>query len=287
MDIYLVDGTYELFRHYYVIPSHLNKQKEEVAATRGVVASIIGMLESGIRHIGVATDHLIHSFRNDMWHGYKTDKDVPSNLLTQFPLLETALQALGVVVWPMMELEADDAIAAAALSLGKSGHVERVVICSPDKDFAQCVRGDQIVQLDRRKKIFRNETGVIARFGVPPSSIPDWLALVGDVADGYPGIHGWGEKSASMILGKYGHLENIPKDVKNWEVWPRHSVNLSNTLQEDMKLALLFRDLATLRTNEPKIKSPNELHWKSPSGEFEKVCKRLDALALAKRAHKL
>jgi 5'-3' exonuclease len=222
-----------------------------------------------------------------MWPGYKTDEGVPKNLLSQFPLLEESLQALGVTVWPMVELEADDAIAAAALSLSKMRQVKRVVICSPDKDFAQCVRNDRIVQLDRRKQLFRNEAGVLERFGVKPSSIPDWLALVGDTADGYPGLEGWGEKSASLVLGKYGHLEKIPVNVEDWEVWPRHSVNLAGTLQDDMKHALLFRDLATLRTERPKIRAVRELYWKGPRPNFKKICLRLDTPELVKKVSTL
>ncbi len=218
MDVYLVDGTYELFRHFYAMPPHLNDSGEEVAATRGVLGSVAGMLESGITHIGVATDHVIESFRNDLWPGYKTSEGMDPRLLGQFTLLEDALQSMGVVVWPMVELEADDALAGAAASLSSFSEVGLVYICSPDKDLAQCVRGDRVVQLDRRKRQVRNETAVLERFGVPPGSIPDYLALVGDSADGYPGLSGWGERSAGVVLGFYGHLEAIPPDAGDWQV---------------------------------------------------------------------
>jgi 5'-3' exonuclease len=282
-----VDGTYELFRHYYAWPSLVNSQREEIAATRGVVESIIGILESGITHIGVATDHVIHSFRNEMWPGYKTDEGVPPNLLSQFPLLEESLEALGLVVWPMVELEADDAIAGAAKSVGKLKGMDRVVICSPDKDFAQLIQGDHIVQFDRRKQLFRNEAGVVKRFGVHPKSIPDWLALVGDTADGYPGLEGWGEKSASTVLASYGHLEDIPLSSTEWKVKPRSADRLASTLQENFKLALLFRDLATLRIREPSISSLKQLYWTGPRPAFGEICKRLDAAGLVEKVAKL
>ncbi len=277
MDAYLVDGTYELFRHFYALPSHVNDGGEEVGATRGVLGSIVGMLESGVTHIGVATDHVIESFRNDLWPGYKTSEGVDPHLLAQFPLLEEALQAMGVVVWPMVELEADDAMAAAAASLSTLREVGRVYLCSPDKDLAQCVRDDRVVQLDRRAQQVRNEAGVRDRFGVLPASIPDYLALVGDSADGYPGLPGWGERSTAAILGRYGHLEAIPPSAADWQVKVRGADRLATTLQESFKLALLFRDLATLRTKEPAISSPDEVCWRGPGPSFEAMCKRLDA----------
>jgi 5'-3' exonuclease len=287
VDIYLVDGTYELFRHFYAIPTQTNDKGEEVAATRGVLNSIAGMLESGITHIGVATDHVIESFRNNLWPGYKTGEGVDPRLLSQFPLLEDALQAMGVVVWPMVELEADDALAGAAASLGKLPKVGRICICTPDKDLAQCVRNDRVVQLDRRARSVRNEAGVIEKFGVPPSSIPDYLALVGDDADGYPGLEGWGEKSTASVLGVYKHLEAIPRKAETWKAQPRSAVKLASTLQNNFKLALLFRDLATLRTREPVIKSPKELNWRQPRRSFPALCKRLDDSRLADRVAKL
>lgn len=272
----MVDGTYELFRHFYAMPAHSNERGEEVAATRGVLESIAGMLESDVTHIGVATDHVIESFRNDLWPGYKTGEGVDPRLLAQFPLLEESLGAMGVVVWPMVELEADDALAGAAMSLSKLPQVSRVYICTPDKDLAQCVRDDRVVQLDRRARHVRNEDGVREKFGVSPTSIPDYLALVGDTADGYPGLTGWGEKSASAVIDVYGHLEAIPRSALDWKVNVRSADRLAETLQGNFKLALLFRDLATLRTNEPRVRSPNQIHWTGPRPAFEQICKRLD-----------
>jgi 5'-3' exonuclease len=287
VDIYLVDGTYELFRHFYAMPINASDRGEEVAATRGVLDSIAGMLEAGVTHIGVATDHVIESFRNNLWPGYKTSEGVDPRLLSQFPLLEEALQAMGIVVWPMVELEADDALAGAAASLSQLSKVNRVYLCSPDKDLAQCVRDDRVVQLDRRARSTRNEAGVIERFGVSPSSIPDYLALVGDDADGYPGLEGWGEKSTATVLKIYNHLEAIPPKAENWEVQPRTATRLAAVLQTNFKLALLFRDLATLRTKEPVITSPDEVRWLGPSPTFQAMCKRLDAAQLFDRTAEL
>ena len=282
-----MDGTYELFRHFYAIPTQANGKGEEIAATRGVLNSIAGMLESGIRHIGVATDHVIESFRNNLWAGYKTSEGVDPRLLSQFPLLEEAMQAMGVVVWPMVELEADDALAGAAASLSKLPRVGRVYICTPDKDLAQCVRDNRIVQLDRRARVVRNEAGVKEKFGVPPSSIPDYLALVGDDADGYPGLEGWGDKSTAIVLGIYKHLEAIPPKAENWKVQPRSATRLAEVLETNFNLALLFRDLATLRTREPKISSPEEIRWTGPRTGFPEICKRLDDAKLVERVAKI
>jgi len=287
LDVYLVDGTYELFRHFYALPSHVTARGEEVAATGGVLGSIAGMLESGVTHIGVATDHVIESFRNDIWPGYKTSEGMDPRLLAQFIPLEDALRAMGVVVWPMVELEADDALAAAATSLGLISEVSRIYICSPDKDLAQCVRTNRIVQLDRRTGTLRDEAGVRDRFGVPPSSIPDYLAFVGDSADGYPGLKGWGERSTATVLGFYGHLEAIPRDAADWEVRPRGAERLAATLQANFQLALLFRGLATLRTKEPVIVSPDELYWRGPNPAFAATCKRLESPQLASRVAEL
>ncbi len=287
MDVHLLDGTYELVRYFYALPSHLNGSGEEVGAIRGVLESVAGMLESGATHIGVATDHVIESFRNDLWPGYKTSEGVDPRLLVQFPILEEALQAMGVVVWPMVELEADDALAGAAASLSRFSKVGRVFICSPDKDLAQCVRENRVVQLDGRARRVRNEEGVRERFGVQPASIPDYLALVGDSADGYPGLSGWGERSAAAVLSIYGRLESIPPSSEDWEVTVRRSDRLARTLRENFKLALLFRDLATLRTKEPRIASPDEVCWRGPSPSFAAMCKRLDALELADRIAEL
>ncbi len=287
MDVHLVDGTYELFRHFYAIPQHLNNKGEEVAATSGVLGSLAGMLESGVTHIGVATDHVIESFRNGLWPDYKTSEGMDPLLLAQFPILEEALEAMGVVVWPMVELEADDALAGAAASLSRFSEVDRVYICSPDKDLAQCVRDDRVVQLDRRARRVRNEEGVRERFGVPPASIPDYLALVGDSADGYPGLSGWGERSAAAVLRVYGHLEAIPHRANDWQVKVRSADRLVATLRENFKLALLFRDLATLRTKEPRIASPDKVYWRGPDPSFPAMCRRLDAAELANRVAEL
>ena len=287
MDVYLVDGTYELFRHFYAVPPQINTAGEEIGATRGVVASVVSILESGVQHVGVATDHVIESFRNDLWPGYKTSEGVDPRLLVQFPLLEEALQSMGVVVWPMVELEADDALAGAASSLAPFKKVRRVYICSPDKDLAQSVRKSRIVMLDRRRNKIIDEKGVVEKFGVSPTSIPDFLALVGDSADGYPGLEGWGEKSASMVLAEYRHLEKIPTNVESWKAKPRTADKLASTLRENLKLAFLFRDLATLRTSEPVINAPDELLWNGPSGTFAEMTRRLEAPELVERIAKI
>src|SRR5688500_13683861 len=216
MDVHLIDGTYELFRHYYALPSARDRAGMEVAAVRGVLASVLAMMNGGARYVGVATDHVIESFRNRLWPGYKTGAGIEPDLLAQFPLLEEALSALGVAVWPMVEFEADDALAAAAALAAADPRVERVIVCTPDKDLAQCVRGTRVVQLNRRTRVTFDEAGVTAKFGVPPASIPDYLALVGDAADGYPGLQGWGAKSTAAILARFGHFEAIPDDWREW-----------------------------------------------------------------------
>src|ERR1700753_1487407 len=218
MQVHLIDGTYELFRHYYALPKVRDNTGQEVAAVRGVLASLMGMFGHGVTHMGVATDHVIESFRNDLWPGYKTGEGVEPELLAQFPLLEEALSALGIVVWRMVEFEADDALAAAAHAAESDPRVERVIICTPDKDLGQCVRGERVVQLNRRTRVTLDEAGVIRKFGVPPESIPDYLALVGDTADGYPGLAGGGEKSTAAVLAKYRRLEAIPGDWNQWAV---------------------------------------------------------------------
>ena len=212
MKIYLVDGTYELFRHYFAVPKARDAEGREVGAVRGVLASVLAMMHSGVTHIGVATDHVIESFRNNLWAGYKTGEGVEPDLLSQFPILEEVLSAAGIVVWPMVEFEADDALGTAAARFKKNKTVEQILICSPDKDLTQLVSGDRIVCWDRRRDIIINEAGVVEKFGVSPQSIPDWLALVGDSADGYPGIPGWGAKSASVVLAQYKHMQSIPND---------------------------------------------------------------------------
>ena len=289
--VHLVDGTYELFRHFYGAPPRAADGGGEVGAVRGVVSSVLSMLSSGATHVGVATDHVIESFRNGLWPGYKTGEGVDELLMAQFPLLETALEALGVVVWAMIELEADDALASAAAVAGDDPGVDRVLICTPDKDLAQCVQGTRVVQLDRRKQTVTDEDGVRARYGVGPGSIPDWLALVGDSADGFPGLQGWGKQSASAVIGHYGHLEAVPADAADWDPAVRAAVRsaprLATRLAEDMDHALLFRDLATLRVDRSLLPSVDGLAWRGPSEEFEAVAQFLRDPGLADRADAL
>jgi 5'-3' exonuclease len=277
LEIYLVDGTYELFRHYYALPSARDQDGREVAAVRGVLASMLGMIKGGATHLAVATDHVIESFRNQLWPGYKTSEGVEPELLAQFPLLEEVLSAAGIMVWPMIEFEADDAIAAAAFCAAKHKDVARVIICTPDKDLAQCVSGSRIVQLNRRTRVTMDEAGVIQKFGVLPESIPDYLALVGDAADGYPGLRGWGAKSSAAVLGKFLHLEAIPKDWREWRVNAANAVALAETLGRDWENALLFRRLATLRTDKELFDDVEELRWRGPTPAFDALAARMDA----------
>ena len=268
MRVHLVDGTYELFRHFYGAPPLLDASGNERGAVAGVVRSLIGMLEGGATHVGVATDHVIESFRNDLYAGYKTSEGVDPVLLQQFTPLEEGIAALGVTIWPMIEVEADDALAAAAFAAEQDPRVEQVIICTPDKDLGQCVRDDRVVQLDRRSGVVRNEGGVIEAFGVPPSSIPDYLALVGDSADGFPGLPGWGPKSARTVLAEYRTLEKIPGSSSEWKVVVRGAPKLAATLREHWEDAMLFRHLATLRTDVPRI-TVDELEYRGPRPEFE------------------
>ena len=277
LEVYLVDGTYELFRHYYALPSALDATGQEVAAVRGVLASVLGMIKGGASHIAIATDHVIESFRNELWPGYKTSDGVPADLLSQFPLLEEVMSAAGVVVWPMVEFEADDALAAAAVAAARDRKVERVVICTPDKDLAQCVRGSRIVQLNRRTRVTIDEDGVVKKFGVSPESIPDYLALVGDAADGYPGLPGWGAKSSAAILAKFKHLESIPADHREWRANVTNAGTLAATLVRERDRALLFRTLATLRTDLALFENVDELRWGGPTAVFDQLAARLDA----------
>jgi 5'-3' exonuclease len=278
VDVYLIDGTYELFRHYYAVPSARDRDGREVGAVRGVLVSLLAMMRSGT-HIAVATDHVIESFRNGMWPGYKTGEGIAPDLMSQFPLLEEMLSALGVAVWPMIEYEADDALAAAAAKAADDPRVTRVVICTPDKDLAQCVRGTRVVQMDRRRRTIRDEAGVVARFGVAPASIPDYLALVGDTADGYPGLPGWGAKSAAAVLAKYGHLESIPADAATWGVNAARAGALAATLERERDRAFLFRDLATLRTDIALFGDVGELCWSGPTSAFADLAQQLDLAA--------
>jgi len=269
LEIHLIDGTYELFRHYYALPSARDRDGREVAAVRGVLASVLGMIRGGATHVAVATDHVIESFRNGLWPGYKTGEGVEPDLLAQFGLLEEVLSAAGVVVWPMVEFEADDALAAGAAIAERDARVERVIICTPDKDLAQCVRGTRVVQLDRRRRITIDEAGVAAKFGVLPVSIPDYLALVGDAADGYPGLPGWGAKSSAAVLAKFVHIESIPADWRDWSVNAANARALANTLATERERAMLFRTLATLRTDIALFGDVDELRWLGPKPGFD------------------
>jgi 5'-3' exonuclease len=283
LDIYLVDGTYELFRHFYAMPSARDENGREVAAVRGVLASVMGMINKGATHIAVATDHIIESFRNELWPGYKTSQGIEPELWAQFPLLEEVLTAAGLVVWPMTEFEADDALAAAARASAGDLRVERVIICTPDKDLAQCVRGDRVVQLNRRTGVTLNEAGVVKKFGVTPESIPDYLALVGDSADGYPGLPGWGAKSSAAVLAKFLHLESIPREAGDWHVNAANAGTLAATLAREWESALLFRKLATLRTDISLFSEVDELHWRGTGSGFEEIKARLDRATTDKR----
>ena len=282
MRIHLIDGTYELFRHYY---GAKDAPESRTAATRGVLGTVVGMLADGATHVGVATDHVIESFRNELWPGYKSSAGMPEPLLAQFPLLEEALQALGVAVWPMVELEADDGLASAAALAAENPDVEQVAIWTPDKDLGQCVRGNRVVQVDRRSGKVLDEAGVEEKFGVPPVSLPDWLALVGDSADGYPGIAGFGKKTAAVILQRYGHVRDIPAD--GWDVAVRGAATLAATLREQRELATLFVDLATLRIDDSLFDDVDELRWEAPADGFDAMCEHLSATGLRDRAREL
>jgi len=283
LDVHLIDGTYELFRHYYALPSARDEEGREVAAVRGVLASVLGMVKAGATHVAVATDHVIESFRNGLWPGYKTGEGIEPDLWAQFPLLEEVLSAAGIVVWPMVEFEADDALAAAAAAAARDERVEHVIICTPDKDLAQCVQGTRIVQLIRRTGITLDEAGVMKKFGVSPASIPDYLALVGDSADGYPGLPGWGAKSSAAVLAKFVHLESIPADSREWHVNAANAIALAATLSRERDRALLFRTLATLRTDIALFEDVDQLRWKGPTPAFASLAARLDAARTEKR----
>jgi 5'-3' exonuclease len=279
LDVYLIDGTYELFRHFYAVPSARDRDGREVGAVRGVLGSLLRTMTVGTTHIAVATDHVIESFRNRLWPGYKTGAGIEPALWQQFPLLEEALAALGVAVWPMVEFEADDALAAAAEKAAADARVERVFICTPDKDLAQSVRGTRVVQMDRRSRTIRDEAGVVAKFGVAPASIPDYLALVGDAADGYPGLPGWGAKSAAGVLSRFSRLEAIPDDWRQWNANVMNPGALARTFQREREQAFLFRRLATLRTDIPLFANVDELRWTGPGPGFAALATRFDAAA--------
>jgi len=277
MDVHLVDGTYELFRYFYSPGGgHLNGAGVEVGATRGVLRSLVSMLADGATHVGVATDQVVESFRNDLYAGYKDGSGIDPLLLAQFPLVEEALEAAGFTVWAMVEVEADDALGAAARVAAADPDVGRAVICTPDKDLAQCVSDPRIVQFDRRAGVFRDEAGVLEKFGVRPESIPDWLGLVGDTADGFPGLPGWGAKSAAAVLLRYGHLENIPLHAGQWDITVRSAAKLCATLAEHYDDALLFRLIATLQFD-VEVGTPAQWRWAGPTPAFAEICDRIDA----------
>jgi 5'-3' exonuclease len=288
MEIHLVDGTYELFRHYFAVPSHKTSEGIEVAATRGVLGTLVRLLEDGATHIGVATDHVVESFRNDLFDGYKTGEGTPPEIMSQFPLAEALIEAAGFITFPMVEFEADDALASAARIAKEDPSVKRILICSPDKDLAQCVTDDgRVVQFDRRQEVIYDAAGVREKFGVSPSSIPDFLALVGDSADGIPGLPGWGAKSSALLLACYGTIEEIPLDPNKWDVPVRGAEKLAETLSQNFKEAQLYKDLTILRDNVPVISNVSELEWVTPKEHFTELCERLDASKLAERLKNL
>ncbi|MHB1986944.1 MAG: 5'-3' exonuclease [Acidimicrobiales bacterium] len=290
MEVHLVDGTYELFRQFFGQKSRTRLAQDgvDVAATLGVLSSLLTMIDEGTTHLAVATDHRIESFRNQMWPGYKTSRGVAPQLLAQFPILEEALSAMGVLVLAMDELEADDGLASAAAVVDADPSVERVLIWTPDKDLAQCVRGRRVVQVDRRNKVLLDEQAVVAKYGVLPSSIPDWLALVGDSADGFPGLGGWGKQSAAAVLRRYGHIEEIPRAVADWDpglvTSLRSAPALARRLVADWELALLFRDLATLRIDRSLVETTSAFYWRGPLGSFRDTASYLGSPHLAERA---
>jgi len=283
--VHLVDATYELFRAWFALPPSKAPDGREVAATRGVMSTLLRLCrEEGATHVACATDHVVRSFRNELYAGYKTEIGVPEDLLAQFPLVEEGMLALGMVVWPMTEFEADDALAAGAARL--AGRAEQVIIASPDKDLAQCVRGQRVVLLDRRRKQTLDEEGVRAKFGVPPRSMPDWLALVGDSADGYPGLPGWGERSAAVVLSQYGTIEAVPASASAWTVQVRGADRLAATLVERRDEALLYKRLATLREDVPLTESIEDLEWRGAGAELRDFCTRIGFDEFAQRVHR-
>ena len=281
MKVHLVDGTYELFRYHYAP----GRSSSPAAATIGVINSMFSMLEDGVTHIAVATDQVIESWRNELYESYKDGSGIEPELFAQFPLLEEALSLAGFAVWPMVKYEADDGLAAGAAMAAKDARVEKVFICTPDKDLAQCVTEDgRVVQFDRRKRLLIDHAGVIEKYGVPPASIPDYLALVGDTADGFPGLKGWGAKSTATVLSRYGHLENIPESAEEWDVKVRGATKLAATLCQEREDALLFRRIATVDREGPRVGSVDDLAYAGPSPEFHAFCARIQAPGLAERA---
>ncbi len=286
VDVHLIDGTYELFRHFFAVPSRKASDGSEVGALRGVLGNIVMLLEAGATHVAVATDHVVESFRNDLWPGYKDGSGIEPDLLSQFHPTEEALGLLGVAVWPMIEFEADDGMAAGAAMAADDDRVRQVFICTPDKDLGQCV-GGKVVQWDRRADEIIDAAGVEAKFGVRPESIPDYLGLVGDSADGFPGLRGWGAKSTSAMLSHYGYIENIPVSANDWAVKVRGAAGLAATLDAERDLALLFRRIATVRTDAPVSDGIDELAWRGPHSGFEDLCDQIGAGPLFERVMNL
>ena len=284
MDVHLIDGTYELFRYFYGAPSHVTDAGQEVAAVRGVVGSLLTLVDEGATHVGVATDHVVTSFRNDLYEGYKTDEGMDPAIMSQFGLLEEALAAAGFVVWPMVEQEADDGLASAARLAAADDRVDRVWICTPDKDLGQCV-GGKVVQFDRRKGLRSGPAEVEAKFGVPPAAIPDYLGLVGDTADGFPGLPGFGAKTAAALLSRYGTIDAIPADPAAWDVTVRGAAKLASTLAEHAEDAALFRRIATVVDDLPLFDDVESLRWRGPTDRFAELAERLDATRLVARSH--
>ena len=287
MKVHLVDGTYELFRHFFAVPSHADKSGADVGALRGVLGTVLSLLEKGATHIGVATDHVVESFRNDLYDGYKSGEGIDPDLFGQFHPLEDALEALGVTVWRMKEFEADDGLASASALAWAEPDVEQILLLTPDKDLAQCVQGNRVVMVDRRKDLILDEDGVREKFGVSPASIPDYLALMGDSADGFPGLKGWGAKSAATILARWIALEEIPANEDDWDVKIRGAKRLAESLQQGREDAALFKDLATLRTSADIGESPHLWRWQGPTPAFAAVCEHLRANHIAERAARL
>ena len=285
-DVHLIDGTYELFRHFFAVPRRDSADGAEIGALRGVLGNIVMLLEQGATHVAVATDHVVESFRNALWPGYKDGSGIEPDLLAQFHPTEEALRLLGVAVWPMIEFEADDAMAAGAAMAADDDRVRQVFICTPDKDLSQCV-GGKVVQWDRRADEVFDASGVEAKFGVSPGSIPDYLGLMGDNADGFPGLRGWGAKSTSVMLSHYGHIEEIPDSHTDWVPKVRGAAGLATTLAAERDLALLFRRIATVRTDAPVSESVDELAWRGPHRCFEDLCEEIGAGALFDRVMNL
>lgn len=288
MRIHLIDGTYELFRHFFGAPSHINSKGQEVGAVRAVASSMLSMVNQGATHIGIATDHVITSFRNELYDGYKDGSDLDPVILGQFNLLEEVLDSLGFVIFPMVDFEADDGLGAAARKAALNPDVEQVIICTPDKDLGQCLTQDEkIIQYDRRKELRITYETVIEKFGVTPESIPDYLGLVGDTADGFPGIKGWGAKSSATLLSHYHHIENIPNDHMEWAMQVRSSQKLSETLNTDYELALLFKLIATIDYEAPTFETVSELKWNGPKDNYENILKSIDGDRILQRLDKM